>query len=251
MGFIIALAGKGGTGKTTIAALLVRVLNEQNKGSILAIDADPNSNLAEFLGIKVNKSIGDILDDIARNPDMVPKSVSKDAFIEYEVQKALEETEDFTVLTMGKPEGPGCYCYVNNVLRNIMSKLIDDFHYIIIDNEAGLEHLSRRTTRCADCLIVVSCPTEADLRAAKRIFALAKDLKIKIRRKTLIVNRVDTTFDEGDFRKIEGVDYLGCIPEDKEILELSRRTSSLVSLSNNALSLEKLRQIAEKLWQWN
>ncbi|MFZ2356380.1 MAG: AAA family ATPase [Candidatus Omnitrophota bacterium] len=150
MGYVIAVAGKGGTGKTTIAALLVNLLKEKKIGSVLAVDADPNSNLAEALGLETGQTIGKILDDISSNPDTIPKSMSKDRFIEYQVQSAIQETGGFDCLTMGRPEGPGCYCYVNNVLRNTMLKLIKDYDYIIIDNEAGLEHLSRRTTRICD-----------------------------------------------------------------------------------------------------
>jgi len=249
MSYIIALAGKGGTGKTTIASLLVRILKENKKGSILAVDADPNSNLAEFLGIKQGKSIGLILDEISSNPDMVPKGMAKDRFIELEVQKAVAEDEGFDVLTMGRPEGPGCYCYVNNVLRNLVSKIVSDYDYVIIDNEAGLEHLSRRTMRSADDLIIISDATQAGLRAAKRILELAGELKIRIKRKFLIINRVPSAFDSRSLKDFEAVDYLGEIPEDKEILELSRAGSSLLELNKDDLTFKKLIEMTERIWR--
>jgi len=133
MGHIIAMAGKGGTGKTTVAALLVRIIRENNLGSILAVDADPNSNLGELLGLEIKDSIGCILDDIAGNPQIVPVNMGKDAFIEYRVQRAIIEADGFDLLTMGRPEGPGCYCYVNNSLRNVMDKLINGYDFVIID----------------------------------------------------------------------------------------------------------------------
>jgi CO dehydrogenase maturation factor len=248
MSYVIALAGKGGTGKTTIASLLVRIIKEKKKGSILAVDADPNSNLAEFLGVKQDKSIGSILDEISANPDMVPKGMAKDRFIELEVQKAITEDDGFDVLTMGRPEGPGCYCYVNNVLRNLVSKIASDYNYVIIDNEAGLEHLSRRTMRSADDLIIISDATQAGLRAAKRILGLADELKIKIKRKFLIINRADSIFDSRNLKDFEAVEYLGQVPEDEEILESSRKGVTLLKLNSDALTFKKLMEMMERIW---
>lgn len=247
MGYIIAIAGKGGTGKTTIAALLVRILKEKNKGSILAVDADPNSNLAEALGIQVRDTIGKILDDVAVHPDKIPSGMSKDRFIEYEIHKAVEESEGFDVLTMGKPEGPGCYCYVNNVLRNVVTKLIRDYKYVVIDNEAGLEHLSRRTTRSADSLLVISDATPAGLRAAKRIGDLVRDLNIQAKKKFLIINRFDA---EIAVEKIKDLDlrYLGNIPTDKQIDKISMNGGSLLALDSNAASVSVLRKLGEQIW---
>lgn len=245
MGYTIAIAGKGGTGKTTVAALLVRLIKEENLGSILAVDADPNSNLAEFLGIKVKDTIGSILDEIASNPGNIPTGVSKDRFIEYRIQTAIQEQDGFDILTMGRPEGPGCYCYVNNVLRNIVSKLVKDYDYIIIDNEAGLEHLSRRTTREANVLIIVSDITPAGLRAAQRIYDLVKELNIKTKKNFLIINRSDINLKIS----IGGLDYLGNIPEDKDIQSISLNEHSLLDLKSDNKALESLRVLGDKIWR--
>ena len=244
MGYTIAIAGKGGTGKTTIAALIVRLIKEEKLGSILAVDADPNSNLAEFLGVRVKESIGSIIDDIASNPGKIPAGTSKDRFIDYRIQTAIQEQDGFDTLTMGRPEGPGCYCYANNVLRNIVTKLIKDYDYIIIDNEAGLEHLSRRTTREADTLIVVSDATVAGMRAAKRIYDLVKELNIKTKKNFLIINRSDIK----PQALIEGVNYLGNIPEDKEIEALSLNGHSLLDLQKSSKALKSLRGLGDKIW---
>jgi CO dehydrogenase maturation factor len=247
MGYVIALAGKGGTGKTTIAALIVRLLTERKAGSVLAVDADPNSNLAESLGFNPEKTIGSILDDISAHPEHIPTGMSKDRFIEYEVQTAIQEEDGFDVLTMGRPEGPGCYCYVNNVLRNTMAKLIKDYDYIVIDNEAGLEHLSRRTTRSADTLIIVSDAAKAGLRAALKIRDIIEELGIKTKKKFLIINRSGQDIDHKEIARL-GLDFLGFLPTDEQIVKISLNGNSLMDLNADAASIHTLRKIGDKLW---
>jgi CO dehydrogenase maturation factor len=248
MGYTIALAGKGGTGKTTIAGLLIRVLIEDKKDSILAIDADPNNNLGEILGLKITETIGTILDEVAAHPEDIPSGMSKDRYIEYKVQSAVYEAEGFDLLSMGKPEGPGCYCYVNNVLRNVMSKLIKDYRYVIIDNEAGLEHLSRRTTRQADTLLVVSDATPIGLKAARRINELAQQLKIDIKKRLLLINRCEP---EREKQKIAdtGLKTIGCLAFDRELDRLSQNGNSLMELKDDTALLANLRSLGDLLWQ--
>ena len=248
MGYTIAVAGKGGTGKTTITALIVRLIKESGRGSILAIDADPNSNLAENLGLKPKDTIGKILDRVASNLDKIPAGMSKDRFIEYEVQTSIAEGQGFDVLTMGRPEGPGCYCYVNNVLRGIIDKLIKEYDYIVIDNEAGLEHLSRRTTRHADALIVISDATKVGLRSAKRINELTEELKIQIKKKLLIINRYNKEPDKQAVKEI-GIEYIGSIPQDNSIIKFSLDSNSLLGLKNDTTSLKALRKMGDRIWQ--
>ncbi|MDD5594783.1 MAG: AAA family ATPase [Candidatus Omnitrophica bacterium] len=250
MGYVIAVAGKGGTGKTTVAALITRLLKEKKCGSVLAIDADPNSNLAEVLGSEVKQTIGTMLDEVAKHPDQIPSGMAKDRFIEYQVQTIISEAEGFDLLTMGKPEGPGCYCYVNNVLRSVLAKLIKDYDYVIIDNEAGLEHLSRRTTRQADSLVIISDATPVGLKAAQRINSLVGELEIKIKNKFLLINRYDKAIDK---EKIAGMklDFLGVIPSDEEITKISLNGNTLLKLNQDATSISTLRKIGEKIWQQN
>ena len=247
MGYVIIVAGKGGTGKTTIAALIIRLLKEKRRGSILAVDADPNSNLAENLGLKPEQTISSILDEISSHPESIPGGMHKERFIEYQVQAAVQEADGFDLLTMGRPEGPGCYCYVNNVLRNMMAKLIRDYDYIIIDNEAGLEHLSRRTTRAADALLVVSNATTVGLRAAGRIRDIVKELGIKTKKNLLIVNCFDRDIDKEGIKNLD-LDYLGYIPEDEEVTKISLNGNSLLKLDNHAISINALRKIGDKIW---
>lgn len=246
MGYTIAIAGKGGTGKTTIAALIVRLLKEKKLGSILAVDADPNNNLAQSLGLEVKGTIGSILDEVCLHPEKIPSGMSKDRFIEYQVQTSITEGDGFDVLAMGRPEGPGCYCYVNNLLRNITAKLIKDYDYIVIDNEAGFEHLSRRTTRACDALVVVSDATKAGLRSAKRINELTKELKIKIEKRFLIINKHNEELDKQIIEELD-LEFMGNIPIDDNIIKISMNGNSLLGLDSQSSGLKMLRKMGERI----
>ncbi|MDD5130287.1 MAG: AAA family ATPase [Candidatus Omnitrophica bacterium] len=248
MGYIIALAGKGGTGKTTLAALIVRILKERQLGSILAIDADPNSNLGDVLGVNQGDSVGEILDRISAAPEKLPAGMTKERFIQHQVQAAIQEENGFDLLSMGKPEGPGCYCYVNNVLRGLITKLIADYDYIIIDNEAGLEHLSRRTCRSADMLIVVSDASNVGLKSAVRIMDLAKTLKFEFKKNGLLINRFENNILEEKIAET-GLSYLGSLPADPEIEQLSLLGRSIFSLKPDAQILRSLNLLGEQIWK--
>ncbi|MFH1061905.1 MAG: AAA family ATPase [Candidatus Omnitrophota bacterium] len=249
MAKVIALAGKGGTGKTTIAALLVRLIKEKQLGSVLAIDADPNSNLGEVLGAKTGDDIGKILDNITSNPDKIPAAMTKARFIQHQVQSAIQEEEGFDLLSMGKPEGAGCYCYVNNVLRGVMLKLIADYDYIVIDNEAGLEHLSRRTSRYADILIAVSDASKIGLKSAKRIIGLVKELKFEIKKGFLLINR-SNNIEKDRLAEID-LDFLGNLPFDPQIEELSLDGKSIFELKSDSSLFKALNSLGEKIWKHN
>ena len=246
MGYTIAIAGKGGIGKSTIASLIIRLIKEKKIGSVLGVDADPNSNLGEFLGAKPAKTIGDVLDEVTAHKDKIPAGMTKDRFIEYEVQTIIEEGDGFDILAMGRPEGPGCYCYVNNVLRGVVGKLIKDYDFVVIDNEAGLEHLSRKTTGSADALLVVSDCSAAGLRAAKRIGELSAELKIKTGKKFLLVNRCEKA-PARDKLDETGLEYLGHIPEDSAIQKLSIRGESLGKLSEDSPAYNSLDKLMGKI----
>ena len=250
MGYVIALAGKGGTGKTTIAALIVRALKEKKIGSVLAIDADPNSNLGEVLGVQVNNFVGTILDNLSVEPDKIPAGMTKERFIQYKVQAAIQEEDGFDLLSMGKPEGPGCYCYVNNVLRGLMARLIQDYDYIIVDNEAGLEHLSRRTNRFADRLIVVSDASSVGLKSAKRIIELVKTLKIEVKKSFLLINRFNKNIQMNSVKETS-IEHLGNLPHEPQIEELSLLGRSIFDLKSDAQVLSILNSLGDKIWTHN
>ncbi len=245
MNGVIAVAGKGGTGKTTVASLILKVISGKT-GSVLGIDADPNSNLAESLGLPVQETIGEMLDEMAAHPDTVPKGMSKDRFIDYKVQTLVQESKGFDILSMGRPEGSGCYCYVNNVLRDAMGRLVRDYEYAVIDNEAGLEHFSRRTTRHADVLFVVSDASAMGLKAARRIHDLVKELKIKIKNRYLLVNRFSGQLEEHKVRET-GLEYIGSIPDDPRVHSLSLNGESLLTLDKDAASLRAINEIMKKI----
>ena len=248
MGYLVALAGKGGTGKTTLAALIVRILKEKKLGSILAVDADPNSNLGESLGVQVKESVGAILERVAKDPGKIPCGMDKERFIQHQLQAAIQEEDGFDILNMGVPEGPGCYCYVNNVLRGLMTKLIEDYDYLVVDNEAGLEHLSRRTTRCADLLLVVSDASSVGLKSAKRILELVKALKFEVKKSFLLVNRFNQSLPLDKIQET-GLAYLGHLPLDAEIEQLSLTGKSVFDLKSEAPILKTLNLWGEQLWK--
>lgn len=249
MSCTIAIAGKGGTGKTTISSLMVRFLREKNKGSVLAIDADPNSNLGDVLGISASENIGAIIDEIAKNIDKIPAGMTKNRYIEYRVQSAIEESIGLDLLSMGRPEGPGCYCYANNVLRGIIQKISGDYDFVVIDNEAGLEHLSRRTTRRADCMFIISDATGVGINSAKRIYSLIKELNIDIKKYVFIINRVTESTDKNDLIKHfsdisnEGIEL---VPHDTQILEYATNNRAIMDLSNESEALKSTFTIMEK-----
>jgi len=250
MGYIIALAGKGGTGKTTLSALIVRALKLKKLGSILAVDADPNSNLGEVLGLAPADSVGEILDKLLLDADTIPAGMTKERFIQLKVQAAIQEAEGFDLLNMGKPEGPGCYCYVNNILRGLMSKLVNDYDYIVMDNEAGLEHLSRRTSRQADVLIVVSDSSSIGLKSAKRIAQLAHSLKFEVKKNFLLINRFNRNVQKEKITDT-GLEFLGSLPLDPAIEELSLQGKPVFDLKPDAQILTALNLIGDKIWKHN
>ncbi len=185
---IVAVAGKGGVGKSTLSALLVRILSPD--GTILAVDADPNSNLGLKLGLEVHGTIGGVREGLLDKGGQPPRDMSKQEYLRLKLQEVLAEGEGFDLLTMGRPEGPGCYCYVNNLLRVFVDQLMERYPHVVIDNEAGMEHLSRRTAKRMDLLLLVSDPTMVGVRTALRLSELSDELGLEVGRKVLLINGV-------------------------------------------------------------
>ncbi len=216
--YSIGLAGKGGTGKTTVAGLLVKYLTENGKVPVLAVDADANANLNEVLGLDVQQTLGEAREEMKRG---VASGMTKDIFMEMKLEQAVVESKGFDLLVMGRPEGPGCYCAANTLLTNYLERLINNYAYLVIDNEAGMEHISRLTTNNIDLLLVVSDPSRRGIQAASRIFELTRELGLNITRKRLLINQGR----EGQEKSIEasaqefGLKLSGIIPEDESIRE--------------------------------
>jgi CO dehydrogenase maturation factor len=229
--------GKGGTGKTTIASLIVSELIRRKKGSILAIDADPNSCFAGTLGVKDPATIVGACEEISGSMDKIPSGMTKDRYIEMKVQESLTEAKDFDLLVMGAPEGPGCYCYVNNLLREIIGRITRSYDYTVIDNAAGMEHISRRTSGAISKLLVVSDYSVSGVRAARRIYELAKRLKTRIGGAYLIVNRVSGPLSllEGEIARTE-IGLAGEVPYSEALVEWNISDKPIFGFADKALN---------------
>jgi len=259
----IALAGKGGTGKTTIAALLIRYLIEERQGSILAIDADPSSNLHLVLGMELGQTVGDIREEMARLVQSsgalagsMPGGMSKQDYLDYQIQMALVEDERVDLLAMGRPEGPGCYCAANQMLRVIVDRLAGNYDYVVIDNEAGMEHLSRRTTRDVDVLLLVTDPTQRGLIAAQHMAKMVPELDIGVGQVYLVINRLRRRESEGadelpaplaEAVARMGVELIGTVPDDPATAEFEFTGRPLVELPADTAVYQAVRRIARKM----
>ena len=219
MPFSIALAGKGGTGKTTLAGLLVKYLVEKGKTPVLAVDADSNANLNEVLGMKLTDTLGQAREDMKKGK--VPAGMTKDIFMSMRLEEAIVESEGFDLVVMGQPEGAGCYCAANSLLAGFLDRLTGNYPYLVMDNEAGMEHISRLTTHNVDVLLLVSDTSRRGLEAAARIDRLAKSLTIGVKKSFLIVNRVKTGLSPEAEALIaaENLTLAGTIPDDGAIYD--------------------------------
>ncbi|MFH1075819.1 MAG: AAA family ATPase [Pseudomonadota bacterium] len=236
MGNIIAIAGKGGTGKTTIAGFLVRYLVEKSIIPVLAVDADPNANLNEVLGIEISATIGEAREGLKKE---VPAGMSRDTYMEYKIQQSVVEEKGFDFIVMGRPEGPGCYCHANTLLSKHIGILAENYKAIVMDNEAGMEHISRLVAKNPDILLLVSDPTFRGIQAAQRLFHLSKEIALNAKKTWLIVNRVRKGISIAVEQAIteSGIELAGYIPEDEEIIERDseRRPTSLISQNSKAV----------------
>ncbi|MBN2072547.1 MAG: AAA family ATPase [Actinobacteria bacterium] len=249
MGIKIALAGKGGVGKTTTCGLIIRNIIEANKGTVLALDADPNSNLNEILGIKVNSTIGAIREDFKKNAPRMTGGVYKDQFVEMNVHQALSEGKGFDLLAMGRGDGPGCYCYANNLFKKYIEMLQGNYGFIVMDNEAGMEHLSRKTTSDVDFLIIISDPSPRGILTASRIRDLSVELDINAGETFLLMSRVEGKLDARLERDIKerGLELLGIINNDPDIFDMDLEGKSVFDIPGDSSSLAQVRNILKEL----
>ncbi len=247
MSKVIAFAGKGGVGKTTVATLVVRYLAATGKAPVLAVDADPNSNLGETMGMAVTTTVGDIRENFMKDPQGLPSGMDKTIYIESLMNQAIIETPHFDLLVMGRQEGQGCYCMVNNILNNFTDELVTNYKYMIVDNEAGMEHLSRRTSGKVDMLYLVTDYSLRGLRAVKRIHGLLDNLKLSVTNMGIVVTRGPEKLSDAFLEEAKeiGIPILGVIPNDPALLDFDMEKKSLLDLPDTAPSVVAVTQLME------
>ncbi len=255
----IALAGKGGTGKTTVASMVIRSLIERRQGMVLAIDADPSSNLNMVLGLELEETVGDIREDALTDIKStmgagalaggLSSGLSKSDHFDYHIRMATVEGNGVDLIAMGRPEGQGCYCAANNVMRTVMDRLSKSYEFVVVDNEAGMEHLSRRTTRDVDVLLIVSDPTQRGIVAAQRVADLVDELEITVKDRYLILNRFPgEELPPALQQAIAAVkaEFLGIVPYDATLVEFEFTGRPLIELDANSPVYQTVRDMLQR-----
>lgn len=246
MGYTVALGGKGGTGKTTIAGLLIRYMIKQGMKPVLAIDADSNSNLNEVLGMPLEETLSDAREMMKTD---VPKGMTKDVFMEMKVEQALVEGKGFDLIAMGRPEGSGCYCAANNLLSSLMDRLIQNYDYVVVDNEAGMEHFSRLTQKNIDLLLLVSDPSRRGLTAACRIADLVQSLPIRVSQTVLAVNQLESSPPSwpDEVLKTFGEDRIALLPADPLLARFDLEGKPTVTLPDETPIIQATESLFARL----
>lgn len=247
MTFHIALAGKGGTGKTTVAGLLIKYLAAKGKSPILAVDADCNANLNEVLGLEVTDTLGQAREDMKSGK--VPSGMTKDVFMSMRMEEAVAEQKDFDLLVMGQPEGAGCYCAANSLLAGFLERLVDNYSYVVMDNEAGMEHISRLTTKNVDLLLIVTDTSRRGLQAGLRINKLARELNIGVVKSGLIINQSKGELPPEvlDMVARDGLELIGSIPEDETIYKYDLQGKPTITIDDSNPAVQAAFSIFDKV----
>jgi CO dehydrogenase maturation factor len=246
MAFTIGLAGKGGTGKTTIAGLLIKYLVEKGKTPVLAVDADANANLNEVLGLEVEDTLGAAREEMKKG---VATGMTKDVFMEMKLEQSVVEAEGVDLIVMGRPEGTGCYCAANTLLTQYLERLINNYPIIVIDNEAGMEHISRLTTKDVDILLIVSDASRRGMLSAARISQLTDELGIRVGKKCFIINQAKDS-ETAELEKAAAeykLSLVGIIPEDSNIRDFDLKGRPTVELDRNSGSVKSAYKIFDKI----
>jgi CO dehydrogenase maturation factor len=244
MSKLIAITGKGGVGKTTVSALFIKNLLDAEKTPVLAIDADPNSCLDAALGVKVTETVGKAREEVRdASSSGAVTGISKNEMLQLKIEQGLVESKNFDLIAMGRPEGAGCYCYANNVLKDIIAKLSSKYPYVVLDNEAGLENLSRRIVKDVDLLVLVTDPSNVGLNTLVRLHRLANEMEMRYDKLALIINRMRT--DElpsrvDEIKKVTKADIVIGLPDDPEIARFSESDNSYLDISAQNPVLTKM-----------
>jgi CO dehydrogenase maturation factor len=246
MTYSIGLAGKGGTGKTTIAGWLVRYLVSHGKKPVLAVDADSNANLNEVLGLNVEETLGGAREEMKKG---VSTGITKDVFMEMKLETAVVESDGFDLVVMGRPEGSGCYCAANTLLTMYLDRLVNNYPYVVIDNEAGMEHISRLTTNNIDLLLIVSDASRRGILSAGRIQELADDLSLNIGSKHFIVNMAKESQTEAleTMAASYDLDLVGIVPEDEDVTRFDLEGRPTVELEDDNPALKAAYAIFQRV----
>ena len=254
MAHVIAVAGKGGVGKTTLTGLLIQYLCRNKKTPLLAVDADANSNLNEVLGVEAGITLGQLREEIERAGSdprtKIPVNMPKKDYLEFRMDDALTEGEDFDLMVMGRSQGAGCYCFVNGLVQAQIQKMEKNYPYIVVDNEAGMEHISRGILPKIDTLILVSDCSRRGVQAAGRIARLAAEQNLNPGLMGLIVNRApEGILNEGTSSEIEkqGLDLLGVVPQDDTVFEFDCEGKPTVQLPDDSPVKQAVRDIVQRL----
>ena len=249
MSYNIAVAGKGGSGKTSVASLVIRYLMKNGSGPILAVDADPNTNLGDSLGLSVNQTISSIIASFNEEKINIPPGMTKEAYLEYRLNTALVESKGLDLLAMGWGEGPDCYCYPNLILRKFIDTLGGNYAYIVMDNEAGMEHLSRRTTQNVDELLLISNHSVKGVRTVARIRELVSKLKLVVKRQWVLINFAPAKLDPMVTDELTrlGIDRVTTIPLDNEVYEYDLKLKPLLDLPDASKAVVAVSDLMAKL----
>ncbi|MCL0053260.1 AAA family ATPase [Dehalococcoidales bacterium] len=249
MGFTIAIAGKGGSGKTSLASLIIRYLKKNGVGPILAVDADPNANLGESLGLGIKQTVGSIIAAFNEEKINIPPGMTKEGYLEYKLNQAMVESKELDLLVMGRGEGPHCYCYPNLMLRKFIDTLAENYAYIIMDNEAGMEHLSRRTTQDVDELLIISDHSVKGIRTIARIRDLVSELKLEVKRQSVIINFAPANLDPVITKELNrlGLNPIATIPLDEKLYEYDLKLKPLLDLPDTSKAVVAVSDLMAKI----
>jgi len=247
MPYTIALAGKGGTGKTTMAGLLIKYLVSRNKTPVLAVDADCNANLNEVLGLEVKDTLGNAREEMKKG--VVPGGMTKDIFMEMKVEESMVEAQGYDLIVMGQPEGAGCYCAANTLLAGFMDRLSGNYPYIVMDNEAGMEHISRLTTKDVDVLLIVTDSSRRGLQAAIRIDELARSLNIGVGKSYVVINQIKEAPSEMALKMIKegNLELAGTVPDDSTVYEFDFEGRPTIEMPEDSVSVQAAFGIFDKI----
>jgi len=249
LSFNIAVAGKGGTGKTSVASLVIRYLIKNGGGPILAVDADPNANLGDSLGLNVKKTVGSMLNEFQKDKINIPSGMTKETYLQYKLNEIIVESKDLDLITMGRGEGPECYCYPNLILRKFADTLAENYAYTVMDNEAGMEHLNRRTTQNVDQLLIISDHSVKGVRTVARIRDLVSELKLIVKKQSVIINLAPPKLDPLVIEELNrlGIKPTAIIPEDEEVYNYDLKLKPLVDLPDTSKAVTAVRDLMVNL----